>query len=150
VDPRPRWGEVGIHGIHRLREWDTVVAVDAPAVPGDEHELVVLPGEPLPPHLAALAPPLEPPYRAHAVRRSRTTWAVAARRIEVVRLSPELPGAELVLSWDGHQRLLEIDGLPDFRPLPELEELAATRFDAYAIHGTRLDESVWEIRIDPL
>ena len=33
-DTRPRWGEVGIHGVHRQREWDAVATVDAPDLDG--------------------------------------------------------------------------------------------------------------------
>ena len=29
--PGPHWGEVGIHGLHRLREWDAVSLVEVPA-----------------------------------------------------------------------------------------------------------------------
>ena len=42
-DPGPHWGEVGIHGLHRPREWDLVVTVEAPEMAGDELWLVVLP-----------------------------------------------------------------------------------------------------------
>ncbi len=41
-DPGPHWGEVGIHGLHRPREWDAVLTVEAPDVPGDEGWFVVL------------------------------------------------------------------------------------------------------------
>jgi hypothetical protein len=153
-DPRPRWGEVGIHGLHRLREWDVVVTLDAPGVEGDEHELLVLddvpPAAETAPFAAALVGAIEPPYRAHAIRRDGSTWAVGARRIEVVELQPALPGNELVLSFDGQHRILEVDGTPASTPLPELEQLAAARHRAYVVAAARLSDTAWEVRIDPL
>ena len=41
-DPGPHWGEVGIHGLHRQREWDALTTVDAPEVVGDELWFVAL------------------------------------------------------------------------------------------------------------
>ena len=42
-DPTPRWGEVGIHGVARPREWDAVVTAEAPQLGVGELEFVVLP-----------------------------------------------------------------------------------------------------------
>jgi hypothetical protein len=110
-DSRPRWGEVGIHGIHRQREWDTVASAEAPGLPGEELRFCALPDgtlvvdEDVPdgvltPLAEAIEATVEPPYRAEAVRRGELVWAVAARRIEV----RELPGNiadELELVEDG-------------------------------------------------
>ena len=97
-DPGPHWGEVGIHGIHRQREWDAVVTVLAPDLAGDELWFVALPDgrvvvddEAADP--AAMVPSLDrpAPYRAHAVRRDERVWAVAVRGIETVQLERD-PG----------------------------------------------------------
>ena len=85
-DVGPHWGEVGIHGVHRLREWDTVATVELAGPDEDEVELVALAdGRTLPPaaepFTAALA--AAPPYRARAVRRGPRLWAVGLRAIEV-------------------------------------------------------------------
>src|SRR6266498_1311274 len=52
---------------------------------------------------------LEPPFRAEAVRRSEAVWAVAARRIAVVRLEG-VEGEELELTLRDGERTLLIDG----------------------------------------
>ncbi len=110
-DARPRWGEVGIHGIHRQREWDVVASVEADGIPGGEVHFCALPDgtlvvdEDVPdgaliPLAEAVEGSLQPPYRAEAVRRGERIWAVAARTIEV----RELPGTiadELELVEDG-------------------------------------------------
>src|SRR5207247_839425 len=86
------WQEVGIHGVHRPREWDAVVAVEAPGLHGDEASFVVLTdgdlvvevGEgDLSPLADALDEVVEAPYRAVAVRRGDAHWAAAARSIVV-------------------------------------------------------------------
>ena len=41
-DPGPHWGEVGIHGLHRQREWDAVVTVEAPGAEGADLWFVAL------------------------------------------------------------------------------------------------------------
>ena len=99
-DPGPHWGEVGIHGIHRQREWDAVVTVLAPDLTGDElwfaaledGRVVLLDGSG---DADALARSLDrrPPYRARAVRRDERVWAVAVRGIETVELESDPGGA---------------------------------------------------------
>ena len=79
-DPGPHWGEVGIHGLHRQREWDDLRTVEAAGLVGDELWFVALAdgrtileeGEDDPGPLAA-AVGLEPPYRAHADPASRSS-----------------------------------------------------------------------------
>jgi len=47
-EPRPPgWMETGIHGVHRQREWDAVVAVEAEGVQGDAVHFVALPDDTL-------------------------------------------------------------------------------------------------------
>ena len=117
-DAGPHWGEVGIHGMHRLREWDAVVTVEAAAPQVDgELEFVVLPdGRALPAAAAVLAAALDhaPPYRARAVRRGSDLWAVGLRRIAVEeRLEP----------GDSFERVE----------------------DGTVVRGRRLADSLWEI-----
>ena len=86
------------------------------------------------------------PYRAIAVRRGETQWAVAAHRLQVIEL-PEPGGDEVELAVRGDERTLVIDGNRAFGTLPELEALATG--DA-VVRGARLDGNVWEVRVDPL
>ncbi len=144
---RPAWDATGIHGLQRLREWDAVVTVDAPEVGGDRAEFVALPGGDLvvdegPDHLEPLATALErelkPPYRAEAVRRERTLWAVAGRRIELVEL-PGVGGEELELTANGEERTLFVDGERSFGSIPALER------PGHVVRARRVDGELWEV-----
>ena len=143
-DRRAPWDKAGIHGVHRPREWDEVTTVEADVdgerarfVVPDDKRIVVEEGpddvEPL-----ADAVSLRPPYRAEAVRRSEGVWAVAAKRIEVVRL-PDVEGSELELSSHGGERTLVIDGERRFGSIPALE-----RNGDFAVRARRLDGELWE------
>jgi hypothetical protein len=157
-DPGPHWGEVGIHGLHRQREWDQVVAVEAD-LEGEDAVLVALPGgrvlvesgrrgEDWHPLLAAVGVPR--PFRARAVRRSGRTWVVAARAMEVVELGRDPDGDEVELAFDGAERTVRVDGEPTLAPVPELEALGAGRFDAYVVRAARLEGPIWEVEVAPL
>ena len=148
-------GETGIHGVPREREYDAVVTADAEDVPGstaqfvglEDGSLLLEEGEgDLTPLADAIEGELPRPYRAHAVRRGETQWAVAGRRLRVVRL-PEPGGDEVELALRGDDRTLVVDGSRAFGTLPELEALADG--DA-VIRAARLDGDLWEIRVDPL
>lgn len=156
-DPGPHWGEVGIHGLHRHREWDAVSTLHVPELTCDEIEFVALSegrfvveegrGDPAP---LTEAVPLAPPYRAHGVRRDGGLWAVAARRIETVELREE-PGGDLAeLTWDGRERTVRIDGRPTLAGIEELERLGRARHDTYVVTAGRLSGSTWEVMIAPL
>ncbi len=159
--PARAWGEVGIHGIARPREWDAVVTAEAPRLGVGELEFVVLPDgtlvvddaldlEPgsLDPLAAALETGLEPPYRASAVWRGGSQWGVAARRIEVVQLPESVRGDEIVLSVAEGRRSLVVDGEPAFGSLPALEKLGAARGgEAFVIRAERLVEDAWAIDV---
>ena len=151
----------GITGLHRPREWDATAAVEAPDLAGEEVEFVVLPdgsilvedevGEVSLAQLAdALEEQLRPPYRARGVRRRGDVWAVAARRIDIIDLRPDVEGEELELVSRGGERTLAVDGKRAFGSVPELERLASSRSPDYAAHASRLDGSLWEVRIAPL
>lgn len=147
--------ETGIHGIPRERQYDAVAATEAPDAQGDaarfvaleDGSLVIDEGEG---DLTALADAIEQevarPYRATAVRRGETTWAVAAHRLRVVQL-PEPGGDEIELVLKGQDKTLVVDGNRSFGTMPELEQLADG--DA-VIRAARLDGTLWEVRVDPL
>jgi hypothetical protein len=103
-------GEVAVHGVPRARRWD-VVATARAELPGNEVHFTSLPDgtlvveEDVPdgsltPLAEAIELTLNPPYRAEAVRREDTVWAVAATRIQV-REFPEAEDDELELVEDG-------------------------------------------------
>jgi hypothetical protein len=148
-------GEAGIHGLPRERQYDAVVTVDAPDVEGaavrfvglEDGSLLLEEGDGDLTQLAdAIEQEVQRPYRAIAVRRGETQWAVAAQRLQVIEL-PEPGGDEVELALRGEERTLVIDGNRVFGTLPELEALASG--DA-AIRAARLDADLWEIRVDPL
>jgi hypothetical protein len=154
----PGWMETGIHGVHRPREWDAVVTVEAEGVEGDRVRFVALPDETLlleeGEHVDSLADALDgvvpPPYRAEAVRRGETRWAVGMRRIEVVELPDDPEGNEVMLTVRDGERTLLVDGRPAFGSIPALEQLGAARAESYVVQGQRLTDALWEVRVVPL
>lgn len=156
---RPAWtgviSETGIHGVPRDREYDAVVTAEAPDVEGDaarfvaldDGTLVVEDGEgDLAPLADAIEQEVQRPYRAVAVRRGATQWAVAGKALRVLAL-PEPGGDEVELAVRGEERTLLVDGNREFGTLPALEALADG--DA-VIRASRLDGDLWEVRVDPL
>jgi len=143
-DRRAPWDKAGIHGVHRPREWDEVTTVEADVVgerarfvvPDDTRIVVEEGPDAVEPLVKAIS--LRPPYRAEAVRRTEGVWAVAARRVEVVRL-PDVEGNELELSRHGEDRILVIDGERRFGSIPALE-----REGDFAVWARRLDGELWE------
>ena len=159
-DTTPRWGEPGIHGVARPRQWDATALVKAAGAGGDEGVFVALAngrllleegeGAPLEALAAALDPSVERPYRAWAVRRGDDVWAVAARRIEVAPLVAT-PGEEIELTVHEKERSLRVDGMPSLGSAPELEALAEERgLASYVAQASRLEGDLWEIRLAPL
>lgn len=149
---RPAWDASGIHGLHRVREWDAVVAVDEPGLKGERAVFVALPGgdlvveegpEGLEPLAAALERELQPPYRAEAVRRDDGLWAVAGRRIEVVEL-PGVAGDEVELAARGDERTFLVDGERAFGSIPALER------PDHVVRARRVDGELWEVDSAPL
>ena len=151
---------VGVHGVPRAREWDAVVTAESESLPGNQLTFVALPDgtlivdEDVPDgSVAALAEAvessLEPPYRAHGVRKSERMWAVGALRIELAGL-PGVEGDEIDLALQGGSRTLVVDGEPAFGGVPALERLAGARYADYAAHAVRLDGDLFEIKIAPL
>jgi hypothetical protein len=155
-DPGPHWGEVGIHGLHRQREWDAVATLDRRAE-GDETWFVVLAdgtvvgeGGDADPASFGDAVTVAPPFRAHAVRRDGTTWAVAARRIETAELENVPAGDEIEIAWDGSERSVRIDGEPTLGGVAALERLASARHTTNVVTAVRLAGATWEIAVSPL
>jgi len=147
--------ETGIHGIPRERQYDAVATADAPDAKGDaarfvgleDGSLLIEEGDgDLAPLADAIEQDIARPYRANAVRRGETTWAVAAHKLRVVQL-PEPGGDQIELVLNGDEKTLVVDGNRSFGTLPELEALADG--DA-VIRASRLDETLWEVRVDPL
>jgi hypothetical protein len=157
VDTRPTWGETGIHGVHRPREWDATVTVDAPGIEGDAVRFVVLPDgtllveegpdDSLEPLAAAVEQSVQPPYRARAARQGESLWAVQARRIEVIELpdAPEGNALDLTHTADG-STTLAVDDARVFGSLPRLEERGAREGREYSVHAERLEGDLWEVR----
>ena len=153
-------GEPGIHGVPRPRRWDAVATAEVAGLRGDEVHFVALPDRTLVVEEeepdAALAPladagetKIPAPYRAEAVRRGETTWAVAASRIAVVE-APELSGeqAEYVVTREGWT--LRLDGRQTLQRAPSLERAAADEGPEYVVRATRLDGDLWEVAATPL
>ena len=156
LDTTPRWGEVGIHGVHRQRVWDAVATVEAPQLAGTEASFVALEDGTLlaatedldlEPLADALEGSLHPPYRAEAVRRSDGWWAVAARRIDVLVVSEEIGGDHVTVTMRRGERTVEIDGERAFGGLPTLERLVG---DDAVVTAHRLDGTLWEVEVSPL
>jgi len=163
----PRFGvprafeQAAVTGLQRFREWDATATIEATGVEGDEVSFVALPDgslvvdeevgdESLGPLADAIEEQLRPPYRARGVRRHGDVWAVAASRIEVVDLEPDVAGDEIELVVRAGERSLTVDGARTFGSAPQLERLAERRSTDYVVHASRLDGSLWEVRIDPL
>jgi hypothetical protein len=147
--------ETGIHGVPRQREYDAVVTAEAPDVEGstarfvglEDGSLLIEEGDgDLTPLAEAIEREVVAPYRATAIRRGDTQWAVAAHGLRVVEL-PEPGGDEVELVIRGDERTLVVDGNRSFGTLPELEKLAD---QDSVVRAARLDGALWEIRVDPL
>ena len=156
LDPRPPLLETGIHGVQRPRSWDATLTAEADGIDADAATFVALPDGSLlveegpDESLGALAEAVErelqPPYRAHAVRRGETLWALQARRLEVL----ELPGApdgdtlDVTRGADGTE--LSVDGERTFGSVRELEERGEREGREFAVHAERLEGDLWEVR----
>jgi hypothetical protein len=160
VDTKPDWGEAGIHGLHRPREWDVVLTVRAPDVEGTKAEFASLPdgtlvveedarAEDLEPLILAIESEVESPYRAQAVRQHDDVWAVAARAVDLVEL-PGVDGDELTLTMQDGTKSFSLDGAQEFGSVPELERFAQERFASYVALASRVDGDLWEVRVSPL
>lgn len=148
-------GEPGIHGVPRARRWDAVASVEAPRLKGDAVHFVALadgtlvvdedePDDAPAPLADAIEESVEPPYRAEAVRRSATLWAVAARRIAIVE-EPGLEGEEAELVVRRDERSLTVDGRSHVARAPALEAAGALVAPEFVVRAARLDGDLWEV-----
>ena len=162
----PSWdgeqrGEPGIHGVPRARRWDTVTTTEVDGLhgdavhfvaPGGDDTLLVEEDEPddaVRSLAAAVEQAIQPPYRAEAVRRGERMWAVAARRIEVVR-ERELRGEEALLVLGPVGAALTVDGRTTLARAPALERVGADLGAERVVHARRLDGELWEVEAAPL
>lgn len=77
-------------------------------------------------------------------------WAVGAVAIEVVDI-PGVDGDELVLAVEeSGERSLDVDGRPAPGFLPEVEAAARGRRPPFVLRGARIEDSLWEVQVDPL
>jgi hypothetical protein len=160
LDPRPAWQEAGIHGLQRAREWDATITVEAPGVDGDAARFVALPDGSLlveegpdgslEPLAAAVEQQVGAPYRAEAVRRGESLWAVQARKIEVLELPGAPEGDVLDVTHTDDGTAFSVDGARAFGSLPALEERGEREGRDYAVHAERLEGDLWEVRAAPL
>ena len=160
IDPRhPFWQVVGIHGIPREREWDAVASAEAPGLPGDDVEFVVLPDgslvvdEDVPDGtLAPLADALSlpAPYHAFGLRQDADVWSVAAKRVQVAEVPEHVEGDEIQLVVTDETRTLVVDDMPSSASIPSLEAFAAEQFGSFVLRASRLDDLLWEVTVIPL
>ena len=160
IDPRhPFWQVVGIHGIPREREWDAVASAEAPGLPGDDVEFVVLldgslvvdedvPDGTLAPLADALSLPA--PYHAFGLRQDADVWSVAAKRVQVVEVPENVEGDEIQLVVTDETRTLVVDDMPSSASIPSLEAFAAEQFGSFVLRASRLDDLLWEVTVIPL
>lgn len=153
------WMETGIHGVPRAREWDAVLAVDVEGVDGDRVRFVALPDDTVVVEEGADVEPLAvaieetgatPPYRAEAMRRSESQWAVGIRTIDLIELPDDPGGSELTLTVHDEERTLLVDGAHASGSVAPLEELGSGRGRSYVVQARRLDGSTWEVEAAPL
>ena len=159
-EPAPLgWMETGIHGVPRQRQWDAVVTVEVEGIEGDAVHFVALPDDILlvdedvdaEPLAAALDDAAQPPYRAEAVRRGETQWAVGIRRIEVVDLGDDAPdGEELTLTVREGETGSSSTAAQGSARSRRSSGSAQARSTNYVVQGHRLDGTLWEIRVTPL
>jgi hypothetical protein len=153
--------QVTVTGLQRFREWDATATAEAVGLEGDEVSFVALPDgslvvdeevgdESLAPLADAIEEQLRPPYRARGVRRHGDVWAVAASKVEVVDLEPDVAGDEIELVVRAGERTLTVDGARTFGSAPRFERLAEKRSADYVVHASRVDGSLWEVRVSPL
>jgi hypothetical protein len=135
------WHQAGIHGVPRPREYDVVE--DGTLLLESEEDVE------LDPFADALEGLLAPPYRATAVRKGESTWAVAANSIQVATIEDEVEGDTVELAYQQGETTLLVDGAPAFGSLASFEDLAEG-LDAYVVRASRLDGDLWEVKVTPL
>jgi hypothetical protein len=141
------------------REWEVIVAAEAPGIEGDEVEFVALEDGSLVVDTEEGDVSLEPladavevevvrPYRAKGVRHDRGWWAVGARRTTICKLRG-VDGDTLELAvYEGNRTVSAVAADTD---LSALDALASARgLKDYAVEAERLDGDLWEVQLNPL
>ena len=155
-EPLPDDAALDIDG---REDYDEVFSLEAPDVPGDSIELVVLPDgslfleEELPegsPDAIADAVTVPPPYHAFASRQAGSIWTVVVRRVSVVEVPEEIAGDEVELVVSDEERSLLVDDVESDSEIPSLEDFGAQLFGSFVLHASRLDETLWEVTVLPL
>lgn len=161
LETAPAWGGPGVHGIPRSRRWDELALVVAEVPAGIDAARFVLLADPEwvaeEPHAhgldglaTAARRELAAPCRVEAVRRGPRLWACAASAIATATLPAGTPGDHIVVSLQAGRRVLRVDDMPDFTPLPAVEALAAGLGPDFSVQAHRLAGDVWEVRPAPL
>ncbi|HVD25360.1 MAG TPA: hypothetical protein VNB86_05135 [Gaiellaceae bacterium] len=109
-----------------------------------------LPEGALTPIADAIEGELNPPYRAHAVRREDGVWAVGAKTIEVVEVHEEIDGDTVSLVVQGDERTLLIDERPGWSEVGTLETYARERHTDFVLQAERLDGNLWSVQVNAL
>ena len=149
------------HGVPRAREWDAIATAEAPDLPGDMIEFVVLedgtlfvdldlPEDALTPLADALETSIDPPYRAVARRRDGDVWSATAMRVDVVAVPQDVPGDEVVIAVHAGELRLVIDGDEFEGEIPALASFGQERFESFVLTARRLDDRLWEVTVNAL
>ncbi|HET7855454.1 MAG TPA: hypothetical protein VFL41_03260 [Gaiellaceae bacterium] len=149
------------HGVPRAREWDAIATAEAPDLPGDTIEFVVLgdgtlfvdldlPEDALTPIADALEATISPPYRAVARRREGDVWSATAMAVDVVAVPQDIPGDEVVIAVHGEDVRLMVDGEEYEGRIPALESFGQERFESFVLTASRLDTQLWEVTVNAL
>ncbi|HYZ20163.1 MAG TPA: hypothetical protein VE615_11505 [Gaiellaceae bacterium] len=157
----PLFEVAGIHGVPRPREWDAVASAEAPDLPGDEIDFVVLddgtlivdqdlPEDALSPVADSLELTISPPYHAVARRGESSVWAAGAMEVAVVKVPEDVPGDEVALAVQGDERTLLVDDERSDADVPTLEEYGYAQHDAFVLRASRLDGLLWEVTVNAL
>jgi hypothetical protein len=145
----------------RPKEWDAAVTAQAPALVGSRIEFTTIPNgdvivseeagdADLSPLADAVEQRLSPPYRAVAQRQDSDLWAVAAKEIQVARITFPA-GDKLEFAQHVDHGELRVDGEPsDAVVPPELERLADTSGDSFYVEAERIDGDLWEVKVTAL
>ncbi len=177
VDPRvvPRWVPVGVSGVPRSRDWDTVTVIELPELEGlslEEFAFLKLPDgsfggltAEVPAsaveRVASLVDPLlDLPYEVRAARRGTHEWSIGARSVktDLVALPSGLDAETITVAVapDGSSTLF-VDGdepeiLSDDLELAaaELVRQGRLRGPAFAARAERVGPGRWALTIDPL
>ena len=163
--------ETGITGNPRFREWDASAVAEAPELAGDEVEFVVLPDgsvlvdeevgdASLGPLADGIEESLRPPYRAKAVRRTESAWAVGAMvvRWPTIALYALLPVGALAAAGLGaileptllrpfYKRAEEYQLLVTFGLLLILGDLMRLLWGPYPLSASQLYEALGSLTI---